>query len=332
MSYKMIDVSEFQGTIDWKKVRTDGIETAMIRVGGRFGNNGRIYKDSRAEQNLLKAKEAGLHVGVYFFSQAVNAREGREEALFSIQFAKNYEADLPIAIDTEYLAGGRHNIITRTQRTEALKAFCDTVKEAGYTPMIYGGVYWFSDKLDMEKLQGIDIWLAQWTRNPSSKWPYTIWQYADNGRVSGIRGNVDMNYLYKEYWKKETPKPDNPKEDNKKLSITKKLDKETVKRMQQWLGTYVDGVIDGQHELNKKYLSALESATWTEKGSPCIVALQRFLNGKGFDAGVTDGLLGPKTIKALQKFLNKSINAKLVVDGYLGPKTAAALQEYLNLL
>ena len=198
MSSLLIDVSEFQGIIDWYKVKKAGINYAMIRVGGRFGSSGKIYNDSKAELNLNNALANGIKVGAYFFTQAVNEREAVEEAEFTIKKLKGYDVTLPVAIDTEYLDGGRHNNLNRAQRTNVIKAFCDTIKNAGYTPMYYCSSSYLANDLESTKLSSYRLWLAQWSsKKPIGK--YDIWQYSSSGRVSGINGEVDMNYLYEDY-------------------------------------------------------------------------------------------------------------------------------------
>lgn len=199
MSNICIDVSEFQSVIDWKKVKASGVDYAMIRVGGRYGTSGKIYTDTRYKDNLTGALDNGIEVGVYFFTQAVNEREAIEEAEFCINICHHYKITLPIAIDTEYLDGGRHNNINRAQRTKVVKAFCDRVKKEGFIPIFYCGSYYLKDDLISSELADYEMWLAQWSDKPQCSRDFSIWQYTSSGRVDGISGNVDINKMYKDY-------------------------------------------------------------------------------------------------------------------------------------
>ena len=195
-----IDVSAWQDDIDWKKVKADGVDFAFIRVGGRFGKTGEIYDDSLGVENIKKATEAGIPVGVYFFTQAVTVDEAIEEAKYTLNKIKGLNVTLPVVIDSENMSGGRHGKITPKERTAIIKAFCDTVKEAGYEPMYYAGMAWCVDGyVDVTQLTEYMHWCAQyWIRNQCDDYgvPYQIWQYSDSGTVDGIRGKVDCNIWY----------------------------------------------------------------------------------------------------------------------------------------
>lgn len=201
-AHKGMDISKFNGDIDWDKVVADGIEAVIIRVGGRYGASGLIYEDSRREENLKNAVKAGLAVGVYFYSQAITVEEGIEEAKFCIEAVKGYDLDLPIIIDYEWEPGYRlANAGTREERTEVVNAFCKTVTKAGYTGGIYASDYCFRDYLIAEKIyKNYYIWLAHWTSAelPGITYtgPFDGWQYSANGRVAGIDGPVDLDYFY----------------------------------------------------------------------------------------------------------------------------------------
>ena len=196
---KGIDVSVFQGNINWAKVKKAGISFAFVRAGGRGGSSGKLYDDEKFTENVIGAVSNGLHVGAYFFTQAVSTSEAIEEANYICNKSKGLGLDLPIVIDTEELiADGvhcRHNNISRELRTAVVKAFCEQVKAKGYTPMIYGSTSWLEDMLDMSKLP-YEVWVAQYYDNCQYEGDYTFWQYSETGRVSGIDGYVDMNYWY----------------------------------------------------------------------------------------------------------------------------------------
>ena len=231
MSSKCIDVSQFNGKISWKDVKASGIDNAYIRVGGRFGKTGAIYKDTRALENLKGAIASGLKVGVYFFTQATTESEAIEEADWTINFIKDYKITLPVAIDTEIVedmsTGGRHNLINRTQRTNVLIAFMNRVKSKGYAPMFYCNTPWLYNKLEGNRLTSYDFWLAQWTNNikPNCNRIYSVWQYSEKGKVYGINGNVDLNIIYKDYGKKETPIYDKYSDDIKLKAMDTLLNK-----------------------------------------------------------------------------------------------------------
>lgn len=196
VTMKGVDVSAWQGEINWTKVKKDGIDFAIIRVGGRYGASGVIYDDEYGVANLTAAQAAGLKVGAYFYTQAINAAEGKEEAVFSMNKVKGIRLDLPLVIDTEYASGFRHSYISVSDRTAAVGAFCEAVKASGLTPMIYASTSWLEDSLNMSKLSEYPVWVAQWSSKVTYGGEYDCWQYSDAGSVSGISGNVDMNIWY----------------------------------------------------------------------------------------------------------------------------------------
>lgn len=192
-----IDVSEFNGYIDWQAVASSGVKFAYIRVAGRFSVSASIYDDARFEYNIAQAKANGIKVGGYFFTQAVNADEAIEEARYTIEKIKPYGVDLPIVIDSENVSGGgRHSAISTASRTEVIKAFCDEVSSAGYTPMLYASTWWLNNKLDMSQLNGYRVWVAQYYDKVTYGGSYNVWQYTSTGRITGVNGNVDCNYWY----------------------------------------------------------------------------------------------------------------------------------------
>ena len=154
--------------------------------------------------HIKGAHKAGLKVGVYFFTEAINAKEGKEEAVYTLNLVKKAGIPLsyPIAIDTEYIKKKkgepepRANNLSRAKRTECVRAFCEEIKRQGYTPMIYGSTSWLNNQLDMSKLP-YDVWCAQYYSKCEYKGKYIMWQYTSEGSVNGVKGNVDMNYYYK---------------------------------------------------------------------------------------------------------------------------------------
>ena len=190
-----IDVSKYQTGINWTKVKNAGINFVMIRCGYRGYGSGVLVEDPMYRSHISGAKAAGLRVGVYFFSQAVNEAEAVEEASMAVSLAKKYGINMPIAIDSEYAAGGRGRAdgLSKSARTAVTKAFCDTVKSAGYTPMVYASKSWFSDHLNVSALSGYRIWVAHYSDKCGYTGTYHIWQNTDKGKVDGVPGYVDMN-------------------------------------------------------------------------------------------------------------------------------------------
>ena len=196
-----IDVARFQGNIDWQKVKGAGVQFALIRVGGRGADSGEIYDDSKFEEYLAGAKAAGLKTGTYFFSQAISVEEAVEEALYTIGKLNGRALEYPIVFDWELYKTGRSNSVDKTTLTNAAIAFCETVAQAGYTPMIYIGLEVGYTRLDLSRLTDYDFWFAQYnSRNqPDMYYDYRIWQYTDSGTVPGIEGKVDMDIAFIPY-------------------------------------------------------------------------------------------------------------------------------------
>ena len=199
-----IDVSVYQGTIDWTKVSKSGVDFAMIRAGYRgYGDKGVLVEDSMFSKNVLGAKTNKMDIGIYFYTQAINVEEAKEEAKFVVNLIKKYGIDVkyPIAIDTELspIGTGRADNISKEKRTEVVKAFCEIIKQLGYKPMVYASKYWLYDNLNVQQISQYDTWLAHYTDKTDYKYSYTMWQYTSTGNVDGITGNVDKSYCYKVY-------------------------------------------------------------------------------------------------------------------------------------
>ena len=194
-----IDVSKWNGTIDWNAVKSSGISFVIIRCGYRGSSTGVLVQDPKFESYINGATKAGLKVGLYFFSQAINEKEAVEEASMAITLASGYKISYPIFIDTEWTSGGRANSLDKATRTAVCKAFCETIKSAGYTPGVYACKSWYQDSLNVSSLNSYKIWLAQYASQPTYNSRYDMWQYSDKGKVSGISTNVDMNISYLGY-------------------------------------------------------------------------------------------------------------------------------------
>ncbi len=191
-----IDVSTWQGNIDWKKVKNAGINFAMIRCGFRGMDSGEIKMDSYFLKNIKGAIANNINVGVYFFSMAKNKNEAIEEAEWVVNLIKDYDISYPVAIDTEIFDKYRLKGVSYSTLTNNAIAFSDYVKSKGYTPMIYSYARAFNQYFDTAKFDNYRIWLAQYNDEATYKGRYYMWQYTSSGSVPGISGRVDMNVSY----------------------------------------------------------------------------------------------------------------------------------------
>lgn len=196
-----IDVSEFQGDIDWKKVKESGIEFAIVRVGYRTYGGGEIKFDAKFRENLEGASAAGIKTGVYFFSQAISPEEAIEEADAVLDAIDAYDITYPVVYDWEliYDDDARTDNIPVDILTDSCIAFCERIKSGGYTPMIYQNKRTTLFKLDLPRLNNYDFWLAEYGSKPTYYYDYKIWQYSSTGRIPGIDGDVDLNLSFKNY-------------------------------------------------------------------------------------------------------------------------------------
>ncbi len=191
-----IDVSKFQGEIDWAKVKEAGIEFVFVRIGNRgYGQEGSLNTDPMYMQNIAGAKAVGIDVGVYFYSQAINEAEAVEEANYVLNLLDGMELDYPVVFDEEYVieAEARTDGIEAEQFTKNTIAFCETIEAAGYEPMIYATMKWEAYALEMEKIDDYPIWYADYEPYPQTPYDFRIWQYTAEGYVNGITGPVDLN-------------------------------------------------------------------------------------------------------------------------------------------
>lgn len=202
VSRKGIDVSKHQGEIDWQQVAADGVEYAFIRVGLRGYGTGKLVEDEYFEQNITGALGAGIKVGVYFYSQAVNETELLEEANFVLEKIAPYRVECPVVYDVEKVSGaeGRMNSLTVEERTNLTLLFCQTIENAGYKPMIYHNMEMGVLMLDLSALEEYDKWFAYYNQDFYYPYQYEIWQYTDSGTVNGIEGPVDLNISFGPLW------------------------------------------------------------------------------------------------------------------------------------
>lgn len=196
----VIDVSTYNGNINWNAVKASGINDVIIRVGYRGWGTGRIVKDNRFDQNVQGARAAGLNVGAYFVTQAINTAEAVEEASFIVQEANMNGLNLPLVIDVEWAGSGseqgRGNYLSAGERTAVINAFCETVWSAGRVPMVYANRNWFNNYINSPAIVPYaEIWVAQYADIDETTYGgrYNMWQFRSDGSVNGISGNVDMS-------------------------------------------------------------------------------------------------------------------------------------------
>lgn len=192
-----IDVSAYQGNIDWQQVADSGIEFAMIRLGYRGYGTGVLVEDKYALTNIQGALAAGLDVGVYFFSQALNVEEALEEVDFILQRIQGYEITMPVVFDWEFVNDEARtaNMDARTL-TDCYLAFCEAISEAGYTPMSYFNWYQSENNIYIKELEDYPYWLALYQNRMTFPYKIDMWQYTCTGRVPGIQGDVDINVYF----------------------------------------------------------------------------------------------------------------------------------------
>ena len=191
-----VDVSEHQGYVDWQTLKDSGFSFAFIRLGYRgYGQEGRICLDKEFHRNIQNAQAAGFDVGVYFFAQAVNEEEAREEADFVLQNLQGYTLQLPVVYDPESILDdeARTDNVSGEQFTKNTEVFCSAVAEVGYDPMIYANMLWEAFELDLEKLSEYPLWYADYEPAPQTPYHFRFWQYTNVGQVPGITGNADLN-------------------------------------------------------------------------------------------------------------------------------------------
>lgn len=194
-----IDVSSHQKNIDWKKVKEDGVEFAILRLGYRgYGESGKIVIDSSFEQNYKKAREQGIEIGVYFFSQAISIDEVKEEADFVMKNLQGKEIAYPVVYDLERIKNdtARTDNLTEDEITKMMLEFCKIIEQNGYTPCIYGNAKTFTTKTKLEQFNSYQKWYADYQEKPIYPYEFNIWQYTETGKINGITGNVDIDIQF----------------------------------------------------------------------------------------------------------------------------------------
>ena len=192
-----IDVSEWQGQIDWQQVKAAGVEFVMIRAGWRGSEQGVLAEDTYAQSNYAGAVAAGLKVGAYFFSQAITVDEAVEEAEFLLNIIKDWSVEMPVVYDWEFIdLQSRTGKLDNRTLTECVKAFCNRVALSGYQPMVYFNKDVSFDRMYLRELTGYPFWLAHYDTVMNYPYKVDMWQYTETGAVPGIEGNVDINLYF----------------------------------------------------------------------------------------------------------------------------------------
>ena len=191
-----IDVSHHQGRIDWERAAADGVTFAFLRIGYRgYGQEGNLRPDTEFERNITGAQAAGIDVGVYLFSQAINEEEAAEEAQFVIERLQGHSLQLPVIYDPEHIldAPARTDDVPGEQVTKNTIVFCRMIEEAGYEAGIYSNMLFEAFEFDLAQLSDYPLWYADYEPLPQTPYHFVYWQYSNEGRVSGVDGVVDLN-------------------------------------------------------------------------------------------------------------------------------------------
>lgn len=202
VSYKGIDVSKHNGTIDWKKVKADGVDFAILRAVVRgYGSEGNLLPDDSFSKNAKEATANGIAIGAYVFSEAITKEEAIEEADLILEMIKPYEVKYPVVIDIEDIFNddGRNEALSPSELTDIVLTFCNKIKDAGYTPMIYCNLKGFIGMLEFERLEGIEKWYAYYGDELYFPYDVSMWQFTSSGEVNGVTGKVDLNISFKNY-------------------------------------------------------------------------------------------------------------------------------------
>lgn len=202
ISHLGVDLSEYQGDVDFAAMKNAGVEFVMLRIGGRYyGDDGLLYTDKAFDNYYQQAKAAGLKVGAYFFSQAASAEDAAEEAKYAIEKLSGKQLDYPIALDWENIADdtARTDNVTGDQLTDIAETFCDTVTASGYKSLVYSNTQQMFVMYDFETMKDYDFWLADYREFPTMYYKFDMWQYTKEGTIPGVEGTVDMNISFTDF-------------------------------------------------------------------------------------------------------------------------------------
>lgn len=311
MSKKGIDVSEFQGKIDWEKVKNDGIEFAILRCG--YGMDFSNQDDVEYERNANECERLGIPYGVYLMSYANTVEKARSEAKHVLRLIEGRKISLGVWHDIE--DNGTSGAINKETLTNIINTFCNTIKNAGYKVGVYASLNWLENKIEKTIKDNYDIWVAQYYSKCEYEGKYIMWQHTSSGKVNGISTNVDMNILYK----------DLPVINNNDNNNSKTNNSEIVKSLQKALnkdyncGLDVDGIIGplttkAVNNNMVRNFTVGEFAKWVQER---LIAKGYSLNEFG-----VDGRYGNESEKKVKEF---QANCGIDVDGIVGINTVNRL-------
>lgn len=311
MSKKGIDVSEFQGKIDWEKVKNDGIEFAILRCG--YGMDFSKQDDVEYERNANECERLGIPYGVYLMSYANTVEKARSEAKHVLRLIEGRKISLGVWHDIE--DNGTSGAINKETLTNIINTFCNTIKNAGYKVGVYANLNWLENKIEKTIKDNYDIWVAQYYSKCEYEGKYIMWQHTSSGKVNGISTNVDMNILYK----------DLPVINNNDNNNSKTNNSEIVKSLQKALnkdyncGLDVDGIIGplttkAVNNNMVRNFTVGEFAKWVQER---LIAKEYSLNNFG-----VDGRYGNESEKKVKEF---QANCGIDVDGIVGINTVNRL-------
>lgn len=311
MSKKGIDVSEFQGKIDWEKVKNDGIEFAILRCG--YGMDFSNQDDVEYERNANECERLGIPYGVYLMSYANTVEKARSEAKHVLRLIEGRKISLGVWHDIE--DNGTSGAINKETLTNIINTFCNTIKNAGYKVGVYANLNWLENKIEKTIKDNYDIWVAQYYSKCEYEGKYIMWQHTSSGKVNGISTNVDMNILYE----------DLPVINNNDNNNSKTNNSEIVKSLQKALnkdyncGLDVDGIIGplttkAVNNNMVRNFTVGEFAKWVQER---LIAKGYSLNNFG-----VDGRYGNESEKKVKEF---QANCGIDVDGIVGINTVNRL-------
>ena len=306
MAIKGIDVSEFQGNIDWNKVKADGIKFAILRVG--FGMDVTSQDDKYIERNISECERLGIPYGVYLFSYANTVDKAKSEAEHTLRLIKGHDLEMGVWYDIE--DNKTSGSVGKEALTNIINTYCNTIKNAGYEVGIYASLNWLENKIESSVQKKYPIWVAQYNSECQYKKDYVIWQYSSSGKVNGISGRCDMNYYYGELEESNPAEKPSKEESKHIIDVDGKWGTDTTKKAQEVFGTTVDGIVTDQ------YLKSNPS----NYGSELIRAIQKKVGAN------VDGHIGPETIKKMQKYFGT------IQDGCVSNPSdvVRAFQRWLN--
>lgn len=203
ISYVGVDISKHNGTVNFRSMKAAGIDYVMIRLGARGYSTGQLSLDDNFVENIEDAIDAGLDIGIYFYSQAVTLEEATQEVNFVVQNLTPYKEHInyPLAFDMESVPNDKARIdgLSREDKTAISAAFLSGVQAAGYIPMLYGNKEWLIKNIDLAQLQNYDVWLSEDEDIPDYPYQYTMWQYTTTGVLNGITGDANLNLCFVSY-------------------------------------------------------------------------------------------------------------------------------------